>query len=205
LPCTSNSPLDRRFLGAYRDEGRTYDARKGVVSLGAAIGIGVVVVLYVIGRVVGAASNPPTVTVGSNDSETTECRDLCNQWDARRQERCNAEKDEVTAKARADALRSQFLAYIAAGVALAGAAVAAASIPFFGTAIAAGLAAAAAVFFALATFTAGQLGAAEIDLAQKAKAAQDARAAEAAARALLVQKCTNSQEVTTCLARPSPC
>jgi len=173
--------------------------------MGAAIGIGIVVGLYIIGRLIGASGNPPTVTVGQNDEETTQCTELCNQYDARRSQRCNAEKDEATAKARADALRGQFLAFLAAAVSLVVAAGAAAVIPLVGTAVAAALAAAAAVFFALAAVTAGQMAAADIDLANKAKAAQDARAAEAAARALLVQKCASPDAVDKCLLRPAPC
>jgi hypothetical protein len=173
--------------------------------MGAAIGFGIVIVLYGLGRLIGASGNPPTITIGKNNEETTQCTELCNQYDARRSQRCNAEKDEATAKARAEALRSQFLAYTAAGVTLAAAAAGAAVIPVFGTAIAAALAAAAAVFFALATFTAGQMGAADVDLAQKAKAAQDVRTAEADARALLAQKCASPDEIDKCLLRPAPC
>lgn len=170
----------------------------------ALVGVGVVVGLYLVGRAIGAAGNPTTVTVGTNNTESTDCGVLCSQWDARRQERCNAEADQRTAQARVDGLRASMLTVLGAATSLAVAAAAAAAIPFFGTAIAAALAAAAAVMFALALVLAGQLGAAEVDLAGKAKAAQDARTAEAAARALLASGCS-PQQADACLMRPSPC
>jgi hypothetical protein len=196
---------DRRYMRPYpqgRRRGRVRGETMGA-GIGLGVGLGLAAGLYILGRVLGAGGNPPTGSAGTNSTEV-ECDAACNQWDARRQERCNLEKDEVTARSRADALRISMLATLATATSLAAAAAAAATIPFFGTAIAAALAASAAVFFAIAAVTAGQLGAAEIDLAAKAGAAQGARNAEADARAIMAQKCPPDR-ADACLLRPSPC
>jgi len=177
--------------------------------MGTLITVGVVVGLYALGRwgwVLGAAGNPPTATVGTNSSQEN-CSLYCSQLRNRRQERCNREKDELAARSRADALRSQLWSALGTAAALVGSAIAAANTPRFlyyivgwsgGRSIVAALSAAAAVFFALVTVLAGQLGAAEADLAAKARATQAARDAEAEALRLLGENCP-TQEIDTCL------
>src|SRR5437773_5114899 len=120
------------------------------------IGLGIIVGLYLIGRAIGNGGNPSTITVGSNNTDTRDCTELCNQWDNRRQERCNAEKDEGTAQNRVGTLNSQLLAAIAAA-ATASAALVACLASVFCAPFAPGIAALAAVLWAAVLVTAGQL------------------------------------------------
>lgn len=160
--------------------------------------VGIAVGLYLLGRfVLGTGANPPTISPGSNSDQET-CNQHCSQLRNRRQEKCNREEDEKTARARADALRGQLWAAVGTAGGLIAAAATAAAIPLVGQGIAAGLLAAAAVFLAIAAVLAGELGAAEADLAEKAAAAQAARAAEAEAVRLFGEKCP-PEEIEKCL------
>src|SRR5829696_9107033 len=72
--------------------------------------LGIIVVVgavFVAGIFIQSQQGGPTVTVGSNDS-TKACEDLCNQWDARRGDRCRAQQALATAQNSRDALSVQF-------------------------------------------------------------------------------------------------
>lgn len=163
-----------------------------------------IVALIVIVFLAGVAlySATATVTVGSNN-DSGECTDLCNQWDARRQERCNAEAEEQSARANVSSLEWEFglallaaAAFTAAGIAaLAGVFTAVTAVGFF---IAAGIAAAAADFLL------GMLLSANNDVTAKRDVASRARQAELEARGLLTGSCS-PDAAASCFARPSPC
>lgn len=173
----------------------------------------VLVGAYVAGRIIGARGNPTTATPGTNSPDLAACKEACDQWDQRRAERCNAEKDEATAKAAVDTARANYWAAVGSATAAAGAAWATTqvcnAIPFPPLkaacyVVAAGLIAAAAALWAYAAYLLGILGSKEVDYANKSGAASAARAAEAQARAIMMAKCP-SEEVTNCLNRPAPC
>src|SRR5205807_4933239 len=112
-------------------------------------------------------------TIGTNE-KFAQCRDLCNQWDARRLLRCNAEKDEQSARDKVRDLEIQLailtataLALTALGIAaLAGVVTAPAAVGFFG---------AAAVFFGAAIIMLGLLVAANDTAGTMAATAKGAR------------------------------
>ncbi len=167
------------------------------------VGAVTIVVLFVVGVLYAKSGILPPITITPVSADSKQCKELCDEWDQRRQDRCNAEKDEAAAKARVEALKSLWLAATILAAILFAAAYLLLSNPLtvgyglylLGLAIAA---------LALAIFFAGELSAAVSDLSNKAGAAQAARQAEADARALMISKCP-PDEVASCLARPSPC
>lgn len=154
------------------------------------------------GRLTGSNSSPTTITVGDVKSSDN-CAELCAQWDAMRSTRCLAEAAAAAAQRKVDNLRAQLAVAIVAATALGVAAYIASFIPIYGWIVAAVLGTAAAIVFLAADFIAGQLTVADSDLGAAEATAADARAKEAAARALLTSKCP--AEAGACLARPSPC
>lgn len=182
--------------------------------------IAVVVVvggLVVLGFFTGRAQNPPTVASPGGASADGNCRQACARWDTARQMQCNSRADEAAARSRADAIRNQMLAFIAAATSLtiAGAATlvaaAAATATFFGipagialTAVAIGLFVLAAAATASAAYFAGQLVAAEADVGSKAAARQAWDTEVASARAEVNARCS-PEEANACLTRTAPC
>lgn len=160
--------------------------------------------VYIVGRIVGAGGNPPTVSPATNNTDPQACKDACDQWVLHRLLTCNAEKDEAAAKARVDAARALFLSVSGSAVAAAVAASQVAGIPIVGPVAAAALVVAAAALFAYAAYLLGVLGSAEVDHADKVKAAQGARTAEAEALDIMQKKCA-ADDVAKCLARSKPC
>jgi hypothetical protein len=183
--------------------------------------IGVIVVdvvggLYAAGYATGNANSPPTVSLPSG-GRTDDCQAACVAWDNARQMQCGARADEAAAKSRADGIRGMLVAAIAAAAALAAAAAAtfvaaaAATATFFGipagivlTGIAIGLSIAAATAAGAAIVLAGQLTAAEADLAEKASARQTWDAAVTTARDN-VNKVCSVEQANACLSRTAPC
>jgi hypothetical protein len=160
----------------------------------------------IVGVIVGGAQSPATITPMPNDTQTADCAALCNQWDGHRQEVCNAEADETSARNRATTLAIALAA--AAILAVAASAAVVAALAGVITALAAiplGIVAAAA--WAVVGYLTGQLLAANSDLAVKAGAASAARNALAEARRLLVERCgeNNQAQLLACLGRPAPC
>jgi hypothetical protein len=158
-------------------------------------------VIFVVGALAGSSGSPSTITVGTNTLEGT-CNELCNQWDARRQERCIAQHQLAVAQARVNTIQNERNAALATAAALTAAAIAAVWIPFAGQVIAAGFLAAAGIAAALAVFLWGELTMAIGDRDKKASAVNAAFTAEAQARATLLAQC---EDPIDCLSRPSPC
>jgi hypothetical protein len=165
-------------------------------------GIAIVTGAYGIGTVAGRGT--PPVTVGENTADPRACEDACNQWDARRQERCNAEAAAVAARSARDAIAVELAGALATAAAFFAAAVAAALVPFIGEAVAAGLLVAAAASLVLAVFFAGELSSADSDVSSKEFQAQKARDKEAEAREIIFASCS-PDESDKCLMRPGPC
>lgn len=172
--------------------------------MGMIVTIVVLAGLYIVGRVIGSGGNAPTISPSTNNIDLEACKSACDQWVLRRLNTCNAEKDEAAAKVRVDAARAQFLTVAATAVGAAAAASQVAGIPIIGPAAAAVLVAAAAALFAYAAYLLGVLGSAEVDHADKVKAAQGARAAEAEALDIMQKKCP-PEEIALCMALPKPC
>ncbi len=178
--------------------------------------VGALVGLYFGGRAIGDGANPPTITL-PRESSAADCKQACTEWDNARQMQCNAKADEEAARNRADGIRNELLAVLAAAVALAVsgaatlAAAAAATATIFGipagivlTGIGIGLLIAAAAAFALADVLMGELGSAESDVANKAAARNAWDKAVADARNKVNSKCT-LDEANSCLGRAAPC
>ena len=172
--------------------------------------------VFVSGLQVGAGGSPKTITLPDGTAGDN-CAQACIAWDNARQMECIAKADEASARSRADALRTQMLAFmatavslgIAGGVALAAAGAATATI--FGiplgiilTGIAVALFVLAAAAFLYADFLAGQLVSAEADATRKSNARSAWSTAVAAARAQVNAKCS-AAEANACLSRTAPC
>jgi hypothetical protein len=157
---------------------------------------------YGVGTVAGRGTETPAG--GTNIFDPEACQDACNQWDARRQERCNAEAAAAAARKERDSITVQLAGVLATAAALFAAAIAAALVPFVGEAVAGVLLAAAAAMLVLAVFYAGMLSSANDDVSSKESAAQKARDKEAEARSILFATCT-PDESDKCLMRPAPC
>ncbi len=172
--------------------------------------------VFVSGLRVGDGGSPATITLPGSTSADG-CAQACVAWDNARQMECNAKADEAAARSRADAIRTQMLAFaglavtlgIAGGVSLAAAGAATATI--FGiplgiilTAIAVALFILAAAAFLYADFLAGQLVAAEADATKKAAARSAWSTAVTNARAQVNMKCSPA-EANACLTRTAPC
>ena len=186
-----------------------------------AIGI-IILILVVVGTVfiaglkVGNDGSAATITLPDSTSAEN-CAQSCVAWDNARQMECNAKADETTARLRADAIRSQMIAFIATAVSLgtagavAIAAAGAASATIFGiplgiilTAIAVSLFVLAAAAFLYADFLAGQLVSAEADATKKSAARTAWSTAVTNARAQVNMKCSPA-EANACLSRTAPC
>lgn len=185
--------------------------------------ITIIVVVVLAGLVatgvgIGRAGSPPTISLPPADTPSAaDCAQACAAWDNARQMECNAKADETAARNRADALRGQMLASIAAAVALSAAGVAAlvgataATATLFGIplgiylmGIAVGLFVAAAVAAAAAALFAGQLIAAEQDATSKSAARSAWATTVANARNQVNSKCPLA-EANACLSRSAPC
>lgn len=186
-----------------------------------AIGI-VILILVIVGGVfvgglqVGDSGSPATITLPGSTSADS-CAQACVAWDNARQMECNAKADEAAARSRADAIRTQMLAFMASAVSLAiagGATLAAAgtaSATIFGIplgivlkAIAISLFVLAAAALLYADLLAGQLVSAEADATTKAAARSAWSTAVANARAEVNTKCSPA-EANACLTRTAPC
>lgn len=176
----------------------------------------VVGAVFVSGIQVGDKGSPTTVSL-PGDSSPDGCAQACAAWDKARQMECIAKADEASARARADAIRTQMLAFIASAVSLGiagGATLAAAGVAtatIFGiplgivlTAVAISLFVLAAAAFLYADFLAGQLVAAEADATRKAAARSAWSTAVATARAQVNSSCSVA-EANACLSRTAPC
>ncbi len=171
------------------------------VIIGAMIVIAIAATL-IGGTITGANGRAPSITLGTNENSNS-CEFLCNQWDARRQERCSAEAAARAAQRKVDNLRTQWLIAIATAGALATAAYIASLIPIYGWIVAAVLGAAAVAAFLAATFILGTLNAAATELGLAEGVAAAARANEAAARTIMATSCPS--QAGACFSRPSPC
>ena len=179
--------------------------------------VGILGALVLAGYANGKAGNPKTTSPPMDATSVADCQQACVAWDTARQMQCNARADEQAARLRADAIRSQMLAFFAAAVSLSiagGATLAAAgaatatvigiplAIILYGVAI--GLFIAAAAAFAYAAYLVGQLVNAESDASTKS-AARDAWDTEVTrARNAVNMKCTLA-EANACLSRTAPC
>jgi hypothetical protein len=172
--------------------------------------------LIAAGYRVGKDNSPPTVS-SPTGADSGDCRQACSAWDNARQMSCSAKSDESAARSRADGIRGQLLAAIAAAVALgvaAGAALGAVGaatgtiigIPaaLFLIRAAIALIVASALAWATAAFLTGELAAAEIDAAAKARARQGWDTAVVATSADVNSKCS-LVEANACLSRSAPC
>jgi hypothetical protein len=186
------------------------------------IGI-IIVIVAVVGALViagyenGKGGNPTTTFPPSDTTSIAGCQQACAAWDAARQMQCNARADEQAARARADAVRTQMLAFTAAGVSLgiaggvALAAAGAATATIFGIPLAAVLYGVAAALFVLAAaataaaaYFAGQLINAELDVASKSAARAGWDGEVARTRNAVNTNCSLA-EANACLSRTAPC
>jgi hypothetical protein len=163
-----------------------------------------IVAAGILGFVIGAATSTPISTQGTNNNDLAECDALCNQWDRRRQERCNAEADARAAQNRVISLAATFAIFQAAAIA-AWVAVGVAAAGFWTLISVPALIVVAVALTAIAAVWAGALTHAIIDSNQKEGAAQQARTAEAQARSLLLERCSDGDRVSACLSRTAPC
>lgn len=183
----------------------------------------VVIVVVVLGGLVAAgvasgnAGNPPTITLPGDSKSAADCQQACAAWDNARQMQCSAKADEAAARSRADAIRGQMLALIAAAVALAAAGAAAiaaigpSAITIIGIplavwllGIAIGLFIAAAAATAAAAVLAGQLVAADADAGRKSSA-RSAWDTEVAKKRAAVSASCSLAEANACFSRTAPC
>lgn len=171
--------------------------------IGIGIGIAILGGAYVAGLLLGASGNPSTIKPGENIAVLT-CPAASKQWLLRRAERCNAERDQANAQARVENDRVHMVAMFAAAAAMAAVAASLLPIPIVGQAAAIAALAIAAALLVYAVYLLGVLGAAETDLANKTRAAQDLRTAEARALEIMLQSCPED-EIARSLALPSPC
>lgn len=166
--------------------------------------VGVCGAVFGLGWALGSAGSPKFTVRGPNNKDSADCEALCNQWDARRNERCNAEKAAKAAKDRVDSITFRLAvlgglavaAWVAYWVALGSVVLLPYAPVCLGVAI---------VLSLLVDYVLGELAAASIDAGAKDGDAQSARNAEAQARALLVEQCKDSTRLGACFARPSPC
>lgn len=185
--------------------------------------LGIVAVVVIVGATLfglgvksGTNGNPKTVAPPDRPSIQT-CQEACAAWDNARQMQCNAKADEDAARARADSIRTEMLAFIAAAISLAAGAAATlvaagvATATFFGiplgvilTGIAIGLAVASGVASAAADVLAGQLVAAETDYGAKANARRGWDTEVANDRGQINLLCS-IDEANACLSRSTPC
>ena len=166
------------------------------------MGLGILFVALATGVFLGMITAATPAKTGEN-SGFTSCPELCNQWDNRRQESCNAETaaarqqqtivNLVAASALAALLAAAAL--VAAFAALSNPITAAFAPALFVTATVLGFAAVAA---ASAVVTANSI------LLMLQRAVADAKAREAAARSAMTASCSSS-DAAACLSRPSPC
>ena len=70
---------------------------------------------YGVGTVAGRGTETPTV--GVNMADPAACAEACNQWDARRQERCNAEAAAAAARKERDSIAAQLAGVLATAAA----------------------------------------------------------------------------------------
>jgi len=177
--------------------------------------IGIVIVIIAVGVWLGKQGTVPTRKPGSNQTDVTQCEDACDQFDARRAERCLAEQDQASAREHVTAIRDLLFALSSGSVAvllgvIAGAGGAAALVaavpvlapimPLILAVLAIGFLMAAAAIIALAA----ALITAEADLGDKRRAATAARDVEAEARNILLRVCPDA-EAQQCLARSALC
>jgi Flp pilus assembly protein TadB len=163
--------------------------------------IGLVVGLFLLGRVLVQNEAAPSITVGSNDPEA-DCKKACDQFQARRRERCQADRDSASAKDIADATRADFWGAMGALGAALGVLAAFFAVPVLVFLVPAAIAAV-AVAAAAVTYMSGRLTAANEDWARKARLARDAFTAELQARDRVVGACGGAAR--ECLEQPSPC
>jgi hypothetical protein len=160
----------------------------------------------------GGGDSPSTV-VGPTASDPADCQAACKEWDHARQMLCAAKADEQAARDRANGIRGQLAAAIAAAATLTAAGIAiavgaaASGTPW--TAVVLAIIAAVAFAAALACwiaaeFLGGQLTSAEADVTAKAKVRADWDAAVVAARDAVNAKCSVA-EANACLSRTAPC
>lgn len=176
-----------------------------------------IVIAFLIGAGTGSSLNPPSVGRPGDPKPDANCADACARWDNARQVQCSAKADEAAARSRADGIRGEMFAALAAGTALAAAGAAAlaaaavATATIFGipagivlTGVAIGLFALAAAALVAATIFAGQLVAAESDVNSKAAARRTWDAEVASARQAVNATCP-IDSANACLARAAPC
>ena len=147
-------------------------------------------------------TSPPGMTIG-DVVPASGCKAACDQWDARRQERDNAQIAEASARAAHDSILTEFLVALAFAAALFAAAAVAANVPIAGPWLASALLGMAVIAAAIAAVLLGVLIATGDDLRNKANIAQDARDAEAQARGLVNANCS-AEERKACYAAAYP-
>lgn len=154
----------------------------------------------------------PTTVASPTASDPADCQQACRDWDRARQMLCAAKADEQAARDRANGIRGQLAAAIAAATALTAAGIAAAVAAaasgwpaiLFLAIVTAVLFASALIAWVAAEFLGGQLSSAEADLAEKAKVRAEWDAAVVAARDAVNAKCSLA-EANACLSRTAPC
>lgn len=78
----------------------------------------VALIAFFIGIATGSARNPPSIERPGAPPGDANCKDACTRWDNARQAQCNAKADEAAARSRADGIRGQMLAFVAAATSL---------------------------------------------------------------------------------------
>lgn len=183
------------------------NAREVVIDIATGFGF-----FYFWGKRSGGASNPSTVTLPPG-TDAADCAQACSDWDNARQMLCGAKSDDAAARSRADGIRGQLFAALAAEAALIAAAVTAtvaatvAVLPWVVVVlivVAAILWLAVLALMATAAFLGGELNSAESDVATKASARQAWDNAVAADRATVNRTCSQA-EANACLSRTAPC
>ena len=175
-----------------------------IVGAAVVVAVASVVVPFLIGRSAGKTQRIPDAPVEPDNPNLAACHEFCHDWCNRRSELFIAEGDETTARARADALRTELGIALAVVGGFLAAAVAAGAIPWPASlAVAIAALAAATIAATVAALIGGLLNAADEDVARKATASRDARLRLRDARNQLDAHCTPA-EANDCLSRSFP-
>lgn len=177
----------------------------------------VLVIAFLFGVSTASSLNPPSLGQPGDPKADASCAEACARWDNARQMQCSAKADEAGGRSRADGIRGEMFAALAAATAFAAAAVAAlvaaaaATATIFGipagivlTGVAIGLFAASATALAAAAVFAGQLVSAESDVNTKVATRRAWDGEVAAARQAVNSSCP-IDAANACLSRAAPC
>jgi hypothetical protein len=169
---------------------------------GALSAIGIAVVLFFVSRDVFGSGRAREPAVVANRVTSITCEEACEQWQAQRQFICEASVRQKEIQRDLDDLRTKFNVALAVMMAAYAAGVVSSLLPWLG-AIFFGVAAAALI---VTSIIFGQIEALVADRERNQQALEEAGAAEAEARALILNTSVCSiEQAHACLGRPSPC